>query len=142
MRLRRPQSSFGLIIELMMSNKPGYVALASVLVIASVVLTIGVSVALLSISQAQISLAGKKSDESLDLVEGCVEEALLRLNEDNAIPSQIVLPAGSCSVTIDALSGVDWTFTTSGSLGGHSKSVQLTASREATVVVGSWQEVE
>lgn len=120
----------------------GYVALASVLVIAAVVVTIGISVSLLSISEGQMSLAEKKNEESIDFVEGCVEDALLRLNEDDAIPSQIVLPQGACDVTIDSHIGDNWTFTVSGSQDNHYKSIQVSATRDTVVTVTSWQEVE
>lgn len=123
-------------------RQAGYVALASILVIAAVVLTIGISVSLLSINEAQISLAGKKSEEAVGFVEGCVEDALLHLNENNSIPSTIVLPEGSCSVTIDSQVGDNWTFTVSGSIDTFTKSIRVAANRGATVGVSSWQEVE
>lgn len=126
----------------MINQRRGYIALASVLVIATVVLAIGISVTLLSISEAQLSLAGKKGQESIDFVEGCAEEALLQLNETNSIPATIALPEGSCSVTIDSHSGNDWTFTISGSIDQFTKSIQLVANRGSTVMITSWREVE
>ena len=69
-----------------MKNKKGYIAISSVLVIMAVVLIIGSSVSLLSINDMQSALSNKKSEESLHLVEGCTEDALLSLNENNSIP--------------------------------------------------------
>lgn len=120
----------------------GYVALSSILVIAAVVLTIGISVSLLAVSESQMSLAEKKKEETIDFVEGCVEEALLRLNKDGAIPTQILLPQGACDVIINSQSGNDWTFTTSGSVDNYKKSIQVSATRDTEVGISSWAEVE
>ena len=121
--------------------KNGYIALTSVLVIAAAVLAIGTSVALLSISEGQVSLADKKHEETLDFVESCAEVALLELNEDNNISSSIALPEGSCSVIINSQSGNDWDFSVSGVVGGFNKTVQVTTTRSAGVAINSWQQV-
>ncbi len=120
----------------------GYVALSSILVIATVILTIGISVSLLSVSESQISLAEKKKEETVDFVEACVEDALLELNENGSISLAIILPEGTCTVTIDSQTGNDWTFTVSGAVDAHTKRVQVTANRDTTVTTTSWKEVE
>lgn len=120
----------------------GYVALVSVLVIAAVILTIGISVSLIAISEGQTSLAGKKSEEAIDFVEGCVEDVLLRLNKDGSIPTQIPFPEGICDVIINSQSGDDWTFTVSGEIDNYTKNIQVEASRGSTIAINSWLEVE
>lgn len=120
----------------------GYVALSSILVIAAVILTIGISVSLLAISESQLSLADKKKEETVDFVEACVEDALLELNEDSSIPSTITVPEGSCSVVVNSQSGNDWTFTVSGTRDSHSKDIQVSATRDTTVTITSWKEIE
>lgn len=120
----------------------GYVALASVLVIAAVVLVISISVSLLSVSEGQMSLAGKKNEESVDFVEACIEDVLLRLNEGDAIPTQISLPEGTCDVTIDSQSGDDWTFSVSGNIDNYTKNIQISCTRSTIIDVTSWQEIE
>ena len=124
-----------------MKNQTGYIAIASVLVIAAIVLIIGTSVLLLAVNDIQSALSNKKSDESLDLVESCVEDALLRLNEDNSIPATITLPDGSCFVTINSQVGTLWTFTVSGTFISHAKSIQVVADRTNTVTVNSWTQL-
>jgi len=124
-----------------MKNQTGYIAITSVLVIAAIVLIIGTSVSLLAVNDIQSALSNKKSDESLDLVESCVEDALLRLNEDNSIPATITLPDGSCSVTINSQVGTLWTFTVSGTFISHAKSIQVVADRTNTVTVNSWTQL-
>lgn len=120
----------------------GYVALSSILVIAAVILTIGISVSLLSISESQLSLAEKKKEETIDFVEACVEDALLELNEDSSVPSTITVPEGSCSVVVNSQLGNDWTFTVSGTQDSHTKDIQVSATRDTTVTITSWKEIE
>lgn len=118
----------------------GYIALASVLVISAVVLIVGTTVALLSINDIQSSLSSQKAEEVLGLVEGCAEDALLRLNNSNTIPSVLTIPQGSCSVVINSQVGANWTFTVSGTIGGYTKSAMVSAARGSTVSVTSWLE--
>lgn len=122
-------------------SESGYIALASVLVIAAVVLVISSSVGLLSINGVQSSLANKKSQETIDLVEACTEDALLYLNENNNLPATITLPQGTCSVTVDTQVGSDWTFTTEFTYETYTKSIQVTANRTNTVTITSWEEI-
>jgi hypothetical protein len=119
----------------------GYVAIASVLVITAIVLAIGTTVALLSVSDIQSALSYKKSEETLSIVEACIEDALLRLNEDNSIPNSITIPEGICSVTINSQSGGNWIFTVSSSLDKNTKDIQVEATRGSTVSITSWIEI-
>jgi hypothetical protein len=122
--------------------KKGYVALSSVLVIAAVVVVIGVTVSLLSISEAQMSLASKKGHESLLLTDGCVEEVLLYLNKRGILPSTVTTPHGNCGVTQNSQTGMQWTFTVNGSFEGYHKKIQVTATRDSVVYINSWKEVD
>ena len=123
------------------TGQNGYIAISSVLVIMVVVMIIGTSVSLLSINDIQLSLSNKKSDEALDLVEGCVEDALIRLNEDNLIPATITIPQGACSVTINSQAGSNWTFTVTGTFNTYTKGVRVEAVRQSNVEVSSWTEI-
>ncbi len=119
----------------------GYIALASILVIMAIVISIGVSVSLISITDAQLSLAGKKHEEAYNLAYTCVEDALLKLNENNTIPTSMNYPGGTCSITIDSQIGNNWTFTAQTAIDGYSKEIQVTASRDTTITILSWNEL-
>ena len=123
-------------------SEGGYIALASVLVIASVVIIIGVTTSLASITEGQLSLAEEKKEESIDFTEACVEDALIRLARANNIPAVIPLIEGSCSVTINSQVGDDWIFTVTGSVDNYTKKIQVDATRGTTITLNSWQEVE
>lgn len=121
-----------------MKPNKGYIAISAILVIAAVVLIIGTSVSLLSINDIQSAFAYIKGGQSLHLVEGCVEDALLQLNNSNSLPSSILIPEGTCTVTVNSHSGNDWTFTTSGTFSSHFKSVKVSVTRESLLSISSW----
>ncbi len=123
------------------NTKPnGYIALASMIVIASVVIVIGVSVSLTAISESQTTLAQVKSDSSLDLVDSCVEDALLYLNENNSVPATISLPQGSCSILVNSSGGGTFDFTVTGSFENYTKKARIVANRTSTLSITSWNE--
>lgn len=122
--------------------KRGYIALSSVLIIAFLVLTIGISVSYLAIGETQVSLGQLRKEEVTDFVESCVEDALLRLNENNAIPTTISLPQGTCIITINSHLGNNWTFTSVGTLQNHKKTILVQATRAVYITVSDWREIE
>lgn len=116
----------------------GYVALATVLVIAVVVTSIGLAVSTQSVDTVQSSLFAEKTHAARNFVEGCIEDVLLRLNENDAIPGTITLPEGSCSVTINSQVGSIWNFTVVGSQDGQTVSILVEAERSGTVSITDW----
>ena len=125
-------------IDIQKRSQGGYVALATVLVIAVVVTTVGLSVSTQSIDTVQSSLFDEKSHAARNFVESCIEDALLRLNENDAIPTTITLPSGSCSVTINSQTGTTWIFTTTGAQDGQTVSIQVEAERSGSVSITDW----
>lgn len=123
-----------------MSNKKGFVAISTVLVISAIILIIGLSIAIYSVNYIQTSLAFKKSEETLGNLEGCVEEVLLTLNEQNNIPITVNLPQGVCNVTIQSHTGSNWVFTTDMTVNGYKKSIRVTTNRSTVISVTEWNE--
>lgn len=122
-------------------NQHGYIAIVTVLVIGVVMLSVGMAVILNSINTGQGALAEIKKESSIGYVESCVEEALLDINKNNTLTGTIVLPEGSCTVTINSQVGSAWDFTVDGTLDGYKKSIRITATRGSTVTVNSWLEI-
>ena len=128
-------------------KQEGYIALASVLVIAAVVVVIGTSTSLLSISEAQMALADINTSDNFNLLEACVEEALLMLNETNNIPNPISLPKGTCDINIVSHTGNDWVFTVIVDLStaepneNYFKGARIDATRYTDVTINSWEEI-
>jgi hypothetical protein len=120
----------------------GYVAITSVLVVTVIIITIGVSVSLLSISDLQTSFANKKSEEVVYFTEACVEEALLRLNETNDVPTSLSFPEGTCVIGPTPLGGGSWNVIVQGTKDDYTKKIEIQATRGTTVDVTSWKEIE
>lgn len=125
------------------NKNQGYVALTTVLVISVVILVIGISVSLLAISEGQMSLAEVKGTQSLNFVDSCVEDVLLRANEDeNYSGGTLTLPEGNCTVVVNKV-GTDWTVTVEGTLDGYRKKIQVEFSRvPPDLTLNSWQETD
>lgn len=118
----------------------GYAALILVLVVSVMLTVIGVSIAITSINQGDMSTVEQKKEAALSFVESCAADALIKLNNTNAIPTSIVLPLGTCSVGTTN-SGTNWTITISGSQENYTKTIQINASRTTNVDVTSWTEI-
>lgn len=119
----------------------GYVAMVTVLVVGAVLVLTGIGVVLTSINEVQSSFGEGKKEYTLGVVDSCAQDALLRINENNALPATITLPEGSCTVTINSQIGSSWDFSISGTVGDYIKSIRITATRTSTVIVNSWQEI-
>ena len=122
-------------------SSSGYIAITSILVIAAIVLIIGTTTALVSISEAQISLSGIKNDQTLDLVEACTEEALLYINENNSLPTTLTLPQGTCTMTVTQPITATWIVTITASHDTYTKTVRITLTRSSTIAITRWEEL-
>lgn len=119
----------------------GYVSIATVLVVGFVLLSVGMSVILNSINETQSSYAETRKEQVLGFVESCIQDGLIRLNKYGTVPASIVLPDGTCTVTINSQVGNTWDFTTTGSLSGHRKTIRVVATRTSTIAITSWLEL-
>lgn len=118
----------------------GYVALIMVITISAMLLVIGLSVAVISINQGQMSTIEQKKEVGLSFVESCAADALMRLSKTNTIPSSFALPLGTCNVG-STKSGTNWTINITGNQENYTKTIQINASRTNKVVVTSWIEI-
>lgn len=122
-------------------NNRGYVAMSTVLVVGVILLSTGMAVILNSINESQSSASDSQKERAIGFVESCAQDALLQLNNNNALPGTVVLPDGSCTVTINSHTGNDWDFSVSGSLSGYQKIIRVSTTRTTTVVINSWMEI-
>lgn len=84
----------------------GVVALVTVLVVMSVLLAMGLTVA--AVGRDEIVLSGTVEDGELafSIADACVEEGLERLKQDGAYAgSSFILDGGTCTVTVTNLGG-------------------------------------
>lgn len=111
-----------------MLRPKGYVAIATLLVITALISLIGLTVSILGVDEGIVSLSYKEGMETLDLVYGCAEDALSKIN---ALPSTITLPIGSCTVSGFTTAGLVKKFTLTGTIGAHTRQIYIEASQAA-----------
>lgn len=120
--------------------RSGYAAITSVIVILVAIILVGIATSTLSIGNAQMSLGQSKSEETVSLVESCIEDVLLYYNKQGTIPLSRTTPLGTCTITVDSSTATSSTFTTTGSISPHTRSVQVTANRIGSVTVVNWMQ--
>lgn len=115
--------------------------MGSMIVVLVLVITIGLSTSLLSINDLQSSYSSGKNEEAVDLLEGCIEDALMRINQKNSLPGSIPLLGSTCSVTLNSHVGTNWDFTLGVIKDGYSKKIQIKLTRGTIITINSWGEV-
>lgn len=125
-----------------MQTQKGYIALLTTIIIMAVVLTTASTVALLSIGEAQSSFALFKGDDTLQFVEGCAEDALLKIRSNPSIAGTFTIgrPEGQCTVTIESGSN-PWSVLISTQSTQYKRTVRLIFDRNPTgIILTSWLE--
>lgn len=123
-----------------MKKIKGYISLSIILIIGAIVSTITLSSSLLGISISQMSLSEKQKNELKNLVESCVEDALLYLNKNNSLPSQITLPQITCQININSQNNNTFDFDVTGNKNDHQKTINIKATRTNTILIEKWTE--
>lgn len=125
-----------------MNQQKGYIATITVLVLLVVVVALVTTVALLSIGEAQGSLALTKGEDTLQFVEGCMEDALLKVRQSPTYSGgTITRPEGTCSITTSK-SGNTWTVTATTTATNYVRTIQVVATRTGQgVTLTSWKEI-
>lgn len=119
----------------------GFIAISSVIIVASVVLAISISTTYLMIGEGQSSLASTKGEEALVFVENCMEDALLKIrNEPNYPGGSIVHLSDTCSITVNKSSN-NYTITATSTSFDHVRTIQVEATRTNQLTITSWKEI-
>ena len=123
-------------------KEKGFIAISVTLLLLVVIVAIATTVALLSIGEAQSSLALSQGEETLQFVEGCTEDALLKARTNSSYNGgTITRPEGTCSVTISKNSST-WTMTTTTTDTKYKRTIQTVFDRNPTgITLTSWQEI-
>jgi hypothetical protein len=122
--------------------KKGYIAIASVLVISAFLVAVVISLAILSVSEMQMSLSPVKSEDALRLAESCAEDTLLRVNKNPAYTvSSLSIPLGTCTITMSSV-GANYTLAVDATKDGYNKKIQVLATRASSgISITSWKEI-
>ena len=124
----------------------GYIALITVLIIMSVVLTSTLTATLLSINEAQSGFALFKGEDTLTFVEGCVEDAMLKIRANASYSgASITRPEGTCNIIYNAGGGgpTNWDITVSTTATAYKRSIEVVFTRPTTgsITITSWKEI-
>lgn len=122
----------------------GFVAISTVLILSVVLLVIVGTVTLTAIGEAQTSLTLFQGEDSISLVEGCVEDLLQKVHDDSTYSATTVSrPDGtSCTFFYNASGPTDWDVTISTNITTNPRRIKVAFTRSATaVLVSSWQEI-
>jgi hypothetical protein len=121
--------------------KKGYVAITTVLILLLLIGTIGTTGLLLSIGEAQSGLSAFKGEDSLQFVEGCAEDALLKSRASATYAGgNITRPEGTCTVSVSKAGNV-WTLTVSTLDTKFRKTIQIQIVRTGSITLNSWKEI-
>lgn len=125
-----------------MKNQQGYIALLTTLIVLAVALVTVGSVSLLSIGEAESGLALSKGESSLQFVEGCMEDAILKVKTNaNYSGGTITHPEGKCVITVTK-NGSTYTLTsTTDNTVQYKRVVQVTLTRTNSISINSWKEI-
>lgn len=119
----------------------GYIAIMTVLILAAVALMTSMTVALLSVGEAQTAFSLTKGEEAWRLVDGCVEDALLKSKSSASYSGgNITRSEGTCEIGVSKI-GDTWTIVASPLSTKYHRTVEVVVGRMATgIVMLSWKE--
>jgi hypothetical protein len=126
-----------------MQYNQGYIALVTVLIISGVALAIAATVSLLGIGVEQSALTGSKGESTLELTEGCAEDALLKSQLSSSYNGgNITRPEGTCVITVTKNVN-NWTIKVTSTQTDYNRTVQINIIRipSSPITISSWQEV-
>ncbi len=120
----------------------GYIAILAVLMIVAVGVMVVSTMSLLGIGEVQSSVSLMKGENTLDFVEGCTEDALLKVRANIGYAGgTITRPEGTCSVVV-AKNGNVWTLTVTTTDVTYARTVQVVGTRNITTfTISTWKEI-
>lgn len=128
----------------MINHQKGIIALLTVLIAGSIVLVIGVGMALRSILESDTTLNAELSHQALVTAGSCMEQTLLLLADDAAYTGNETITVGenTCIISTITANGTTRTIQTSSTVSGHTRRLQVIVSNvNPPLQISSWQEV-
>lgn len=126
-----------------MEENRGIIALITVLMVLAIAIIIGLSVSLLAIGEAQMSLQKNQSSQAYYLVNLCAEKTLMELKENSSFSGEElndIITNGSCTSTV--LTNSNWTINVLADFYNQRKKMRVVISQiNPQMTIDSWQEV-
>jgi len=117
----------------------GYIALSSIIIITAVILVISVTVSYLSIGEGQIALSLTNAEQRLAFQESCIEDILLKFRSGTN-PVAGSMPEGNCIIYWSDNGNGNYTFAIQAPDNTYGKYFTVSANRDYSVSVTSWQQ--
>jgi len=128
-------------MDILKLNK-GYIATSTVLILMVVTLSIMVTVSLLGIGEVQGTQAVTKGEQTLFLVDGCIEEVLLRvINNPSYTGGNITVPEGGCVATVESQAGNNWSIVVTNNTIDYKRTIREVLVRSGSISIVSWLEI-
>lgn len=125
------------------TNKQGYMAILSIIVIFAIVVSVSMILATLTVSEGYMSLDSKNSYDANYLLNSCMEESLLRLNLDGVLPASVSIPPETiCQLEIEDINSTQYTYKISIVHKDFFKAIRVVAIRTDRVYIDSYEEVD
>src|SRR5258708_18718426 len=123
-----------------MEKQQGFIAISMVILLVALVIAIATTVALLSIGEAESALTLTNGESTLDFVEGCTEDALLKARASASYAGgNITRPEGTCTVSV-AKAGSTWTLTVSTTAIAYVRTIQVVITQDGYGdTISSWK---
>lgn len=133
------------LVQPMLENNNGFVALIAILVLGAVGISVGISLILLGLGSSRTSFSLEQSNQAKALANACSEEALQKLREstDFTGTSTISLGNGTCTYTVSA-TGQSRLITTTSTISTIVRKVKIRLTinpQNLKFTIASWQEV-
>lgn len=123
------------------TNQRGYVAVAVMLLTAVIILGTTITVISLGIGEGQSSLALTNGENTLHFVEGCMEDALLKIRANASYGGgTITQPEGTCTISISQ-AGATYTVTATSTATTYRRTIQAVVTRSSSLTISSWREM-
>lgn len=105
----------------------GYVTLLSVLVVGAVGVAVTTSLILIGIGSSRTSFAIEQSNQSMELANACIEEALQQISDSTPYTGSdtLTLGQGTCDYTVTSQGSQDRTITATGTVGTTVRKVKV-----------------
>ncbi len=122
-------------------SKKGVIVLLLMIVTGAIILTVALGIAFSSVNSSQISLYQGNSNRMFLNLDGCVEEALGRVNRNNLYAGgTVTIDNTSCTISITGTNPTH-TVNVTATNGDYTRKVQVVINIFPTVSITSWQEL-
>lgn len=128
-----------------MENNKGFIALITIIIVLALVLLVGISASLLSISESDMGLEKSQSAETFYLATACAEQALMKLRENPSYSGNEPLnfDSGNCYIfPLEIVGSQGRIVKTSGNAYNQISKIKVEiAAINPVMQITSWQEV-